>query len=279
MENDLYTIQSWKQLLTQSDPLSTLLGALSVNQYSKCIGHIQFTLVPLDTEQLRVHRKAFERLQNATWRKHSLLSKAFETSARSKSPLTRIPSWLAHKFASYGQPVDQSLSLGSTRHHDRETDTQSASNKLSRSCFEASIRIRVSAPKDCTDIAHNLIYQIFAPLAQSNAPRLGRFKLLPINKSNSKRKSAFLLSCHELASIYHPPTHRTETLATSRYVPLEPPKDLPTNNSDSKSMTIGNTCSTRNRTASDCLKTMQACMGSWLVPVDQEKPLFFQRQF
>ena len=55
LKNDLYSIRLWQQLLTQSDPLSTLLGALSVNQHSKCFGHLSITLAPIGQKELKIN--------------------------------------------------------------------------------------------------------------------------------------------------------------------------------------------------------------------------------
>lgn len=63
LENDLYSINRWQQLLTQSDPLSTLLGSLVVNQHARFFGHVSITLLPLPPKQQKIHRKAFEGLQ------------------------------------------------------------------------------------------------------------------------------------------------------------------------------------------------------------------------
>ena len=75
-----------------------------------------------------------------------------------------------------------------------------------------------------------------------NAPRLGRFQLLHPRKKPRRKRPSFLLSCHEVSSIFHPPTHKTETLATSRFIQLEPPRDLPATKSEKNLMLIGETC-------------------------------------
>ena len=126
LRNDLYSIRRWQQLLTQSDPLSTLLGALSVNEHSRCFGHVAITLVPVDQRRMKIHRQAFKNMQRDLFRRHDLLAKLFEFSARARRPSSRLPSWIMARFAG-GKDFDQSGNLGSTRHHDRETDVQSAS--------------------------------------------------------------------------------------------------------------------------------------------------------
>ena len=80
LKGDLYSIRQWQQLLTQSDPLSTLLGALSVNQHSHCFGHLTISLTPLGHREMNVHRRAFNSLQKDLYQQHDLLAAVFEYS-------------------------------------------------------------------------------------------------------------------------------------------------------------------------------------------------------
>jgi hypothetical protein len=236
-------------LLTQSDPLSTLLGSLVVNQHSRFYGHFSITLVPLAPKFQQVHRKAFEGLQSQVMQGNTILASLFEKSARSHKALFRLPAWCLKRLFGDESIDDKTMYLGSARHHERETDVQSGSNKLSGSCFQASIRIRVFGPPNETRLATSLIHQIFAPLAQFNAPRLGQFKLSKVRTTGIKRRPTFLLSCHEVSSIFHPPAHKTESLATSRFVQLEAPKNLPLTSTQKNLMQLGQTCfhSNKNR--------------------------------
>ena len=79
LKNDLYSIRRWKQLLTQSDPLSTLLGALSVNQHSKCFGHLSITLEPIGSQRMKVHQRAFKNLQRDLFLRHDLVASCLNT--------------------------------------------------------------------------------------------------------------------------------------------------------------------------------------------------------
>ncbi len=160
LRNDLYSIRRWQQLLTQSDPLSTLLGSLSVNQHSNCFGHLAITLVPIGQRELKIHRRAFQNLQRDALQRHDLIAGLFEYSARSRYRVGRLPSWMMTRFAG-DKKVDLSEAIGATRHHDRETDVQSASNKLSSACFRSSIRIRVFAPRDCSELAGSNLVPIW----------------------------------------------------------------------------------------------------------------------
>jgi hypothetical protein len=241
LKNDLYSIRRWQQLLTQSDPLSTLLGALSVNQHSKCFGHLSITLDPIGPRRMKVHKRAFQNLQRELFQRHDPVASLFEYSARSKHQLFRLPSWALSRIAGE-KKEDQSGTTGSTRHHDRETDFQSGSNKLNSACFHSSIRIRVFAPPENGALANSLIRQIYSPLSQFSEPRLGRFHLLQPLKRTRRKRPSFLLSCLEVSSIFHPPTLRTETLATSRFIQLEPPKSLPTVKTNEGLMLLGETC-------------------------------------
>jgi hypothetical protein len=104
-----------------------------------------------------------------------------------------------------------------------------------------SIRIRVFGPANQLELASSLIHQIFAPLAQFNSPRLGQFKISEIRTRPNKPPKRFVLSCSEVASIFHPPTTKTERLATTRLVQLEPPRKLPEPKHEQRIVEIGKT--------------------------------------
>ncbi|MEL7499565.1 MAG: type IV secretion system DNA-binding domain-containing protein [Planctomycetota bacterium] len=94
-----------------------------------------------------------------------------------------------------------------------------------------------------------MIHQIYAPLSQFNAPRLGQFMLSPVRTRNNRQRPHFLLSSDEVSSIFHPPAQKTESLSISRFVQLEPPRDLPVVSSSCQLMHLGSTCfhATNNR--------------------------------
>lgn len=242
LDNDLFAIRRWRELLTQSDPFTTLLASLTTNQHTKCFGHVVIKVAAIPMPLLKIHRSAFEHLQNETFRDRPFLAKVFERSARSHNPLVRLPAWLFKRLA-ISKVQDPAMTVGSSRHHERESDSQSASNKLSSACFAARIRINVYAPSDRGDLVESLIQQIFSPLAQFNAPRLGQFSLGPVRRSSPKQRSKFfLLSCQELSSIWQPPVQKTQRLSTTRFVQLEPPRTLPVGKQASNAMRLGRTC-------------------------------------
>ncbi|MEM9943339.1 MAG: hypothetical protein AAF939_17375 [Planctomycetota bacterium] len=178
LSNDLFSIRRWKELLTESDPLTGILASLAVNQHARFFGHVSISMIPLDSKRLKIHRDCFLTLQNEFFQKHDRVAHLFESAARSDSPVLRT---FARPLRLLGRDTvrqEPSITVGSSRHHERETDTQSASNKLNSSCFIARIRIRVFGPADQMHFASSLIHQIFAPLAQYNSPRL--YPLIPI---------------------------------------------------------------------------------------------------
>jgi hypothetical protein len=242
LSNDLYAIKRWQQLLTQSDPLSTLLGALAVDEHASFFGHVSIVLIPLASKQLAIHRKAFDALQSDFMQNHSLVASIFERTARAPSSLLRVPAWLMKSGFCRNRQTDATENLGAARHHERETDVQSASNKLNSACFQVRLQIRVYGPDHGMSLASSLTHQIFSPLSQLNAPRLGQFRLSSVRHKRDSSPSRFLLSCQEVASIFHPPVDKTQTLATSRFVQLEPPKDLPISKEKQPMMKLGETC-------------------------------------
>ncbi|MEL7499734.1 MAG: type IV secretion system DNA-binding domain-containing protein [Planctomycetota bacterium] len=242
LTNDLFAIRRWRELLTQSDPFTNLLAALGVNHHAKFTGHISIAVTPLPQRLLRIHQKAFETLQGETLLRHQTLAKLYERLARSSYLLLRIPTSIVNRFIDRDRD-EPSMTVGSSRHHERETDVQSASNKLNSACFATRIRISVYGPSDQPDLATSLIQQVYSPLAQFNAPRLGQFTIGPTLTAPKKRRSRFfILSCQELSSIWHPPVTQTQRLSTTRFVQLEAPKALPIGKQTNTTAKLGRTC-------------------------------------
>lgn len=241
LKNDLYSIKRWPELLTESDPLTALLGSLAVNNHAKFFSHVVVMVVPLTETEHKRHRDCFLSLQSPFFQRHDWIAIGFERVARSSKPLVRGLGWAMRRTARRPKLAEPTITVGSSRHHERETDVQSASNKLNSACFATTIRIRVYGPPNQINLATEIINQVFAPLAQYNAPRLGQFRLGKVQVKPSRNRKFFLLSCPELASIFHPPVVTTERLATNRLVQLESPKDLPIASKDARIMNLGQT--------------------------------------
>ncbi len=241
LKNDLYSIKRWPELLTESDPLTALLGSLAVNNHAKFFSHVVVMVVPLTETEHKRHRDCFLSLQSPFFQRHDWIAFGFERVARSSKPLVRGLGWVMKRTSRGPKLAEPTITVGSSRHHERETDVQSASNKLNSACFATTIRIRVYGPPNQINLATEIINQVFAPLAQYNAPRLGQFRLGKVQMQPSRNRRFFLLSCPELASIFHPPVVTTERLATNRLIQLESPKDLPIASKDARIMNLGQT--------------------------------------
>jgi hypothetical protein len=225
LKNDLYSIKRWRELLTEADPVSGLFSALATNQYSRFFGHFALSLSPVDSKQLERQRRCFEKLQSPFFRNRRRASSWFEKGSRSQSLLARIATWPFGLLAPSLKFEEPSMNVASSRHHERETDVQSGSNKLSGSCFYSRMKVSIYGTQDEPELAQSLIQQVYSPLAQFNSPRNGQFKLS--RKPTSLKRRFFLLDCSEVASIYHPPVHTTERQSSSRMRQLEPPINLP----------------------------------------------------
>jgi hypothetical protein len=127
--------------------------------------------------------------------------------------------------------MTSALTMTSARTHDREEDLQAASDKLGRHIYEVHIRLQVSVPARHDAAAHSLIRHMAGAFGQFTVPRMARFHLSKIRRASlsESRSRGFLLSCEELATLWHPATStvRTPTMEITDSRELEPPPTLP----------------------------------------------------
>ena len=125
-----------------------------------------------------------------------------------------------------------SLTTSPAHTHDREEDLQAAADKLGRHLFEAHIRLTISAfPKDAAR-AKLQLRQMAGAFGQFTVPRMVKFCAAPARQRspcNENTGRGFLLSCEELATLWHPATAtvRAPAMRVTESRELEPPVTLP----------------------------------------------------
>jgi len=117
--------------------------------------------------------------------------------------------------------------VSGSRLHEREEDLQSAADKLGRQLFETQLRISLSAPVARREQTLELLRELAGSLGHFNSPRAGSFQLGIPERSRGPGPT-FLLSCEELATLFHPPnaTVRVPRLASVESREFAPPKGL-----------------------------------------------------
>jgi hypothetical protein len=125
------------------------------------------------------------------------------------------------------------LATSPSRTHDREEDLVAASDKLGRHLFEAHIRLTVAASQDQRKRASAAMRHLAGAFAQFTTPRTSAFSASRVSVEASGRQFSgrgSLLSCEEVATLWHPATAtvRTPAMHVTGSRELEPPVDLPT---------------------------------------------------
>jgi hypothetical protein len=113
--------------------------------------------------------------------------------------------------------------------HEREDDVQAATDKLGRHLFDVRLRLLMSAPVRRRDEAHTHLLHLVGALGQFTLPRLAAFEPSTVRASRHHVPPPFLLSCEELATLWHPATAAVQTpaMAVTESRELEPPILLP----------------------------------------------------
>jgi hypothetical protein len=232
---DLFPIRRYAQfddLLNRnvSDPLTGIFAALTATDSERFQPAIVLTTRPARGRRVRQARKAIRRLASPFFRSHHRLAHWYASVVTSRRAIAR---WMAHVIANLARapghsPSTPSLAASSARAHDREDDFQAAADKLGRHLFETHIRLSVAAaPKDAARAQARLRHMAGA-FGQFTIPRMAKFHVSAI-RSEAVRGRGFLLSCEELATLWHPATAtvRAPTMRITESRELEPPVNVP----------------------------------------------------
>ena len=232
---DLFPIRRYAQFddflnRNVSDPLTGIFAALLPGHAGRFHASIVIITRPAKSRRIRQARKAIRRLASPFFRSHGVLARWYASASSSSRATTRI---LARVLGLLGrvskQPRDRpNLATSSSRAHDREEDLQAAADKLGRHLFEAHIRLSVAAaPKDAAQ-AQARIRQMAGAFGQFTVPRMAKFHVSAVPPKRIHGRG-FLLSCEELATLWHPATAtvRAPAMQITESRELEPPVGVP----------------------------------------------------
>ncbi len=212
-----------------ADPLMGILTMLAQLARDGFDGRIELVVCPAGRKRPAQARRCLHRLNHPFFRSKPRLShfyaRAAMSSKVSRRLLARILSLPARHAA---ERTERSmLNTSASRLHDREEDTQAASDKLGRLLFEGQLRVSVSAAAARRQEIKQQLQQLAGSLGHFNSPRTAAFQFLPPHKSR-QLGPRFLLSTEEVASIFHAPnqTVQTPTLAHVESREFAPPAEL-----------------------------------------------------
>jgi hypothetical protein len=235
---DLFPIRRYPQFddtlnRNVSDPLTAIFATLAPNGGDDTHPAIILTVRPASSHRVRRARTAAVRLASPCFRAHPWLARLYALSCTSQWTLIRVLSRVLGRIAcSHGRAASPTfVSATSTRTHDHEDDLQAAVDKLGRHLFDVHLRLAVSAGPGDAARAKSQIRRMAGAFGQFTVPRMARFHLTRIRRRRHPRHRGrgFLLSCEELATLWHPATAtvRAPAMQFTESRELEPPVDLP----------------------------------------------------
>jgi hypothetical protein len=231
---DLFPIRRYPQfddLLNRSasDPLTGIFAALAPDREAPA--YIDLTVQPAGHHRVRQARKTLRRLALPFFRACPALARGYAMVATSPFYAIRLSALLFVALAWRKPPASTSVLPPSTRTHDREDDLQAATDKLGRHLFEVHLHLTVSAGHEDVVRAKAQLRRMAGAFGQFTVPRMARFHLTRIrgHRHLRRRGRGFLLSCEELATLWHPATAtvRAPAMQFTESRELEPPVDLP----------------------------------------------------
>jgi len=212
-----------------ADPLMGILTTLAHLERDGFHGRLELVVRPAGHRRPAQAERCLHRLDHPFFRSRPRLSRFYAKAAMSprlgRRLLARLLSLPAHRS---GESINRSmLNVSASRIHDREEDLQAASDKLGRLLFEARLRVSLSAPAARRQQTKQRLQELAGSLGHFNAPRAAVFHLGRPRRSR-RRGPVQLLSCEEIASLFHPPcqTVRAPALARVDSRELEPPARL-----------------------------------------------------
>ena len=176
-------------------------------------------------------------------RRHRLV--AFRTVYRLSDPFLKKHRWLWEWFANWR--CDSSIAkrvaailfsfiFQIRKSGDVSTNLKPAVEKLNRHCFETKIRIVISAdPNAASATLQRKLNQVAGAFGQFTRTGEATFKLGKLRRGLKwSRKRGFLLSDHEVATLFHPTTELVKNKRTRKILSrqLEPPIFLPSPTDD-----------------------------------------------
>lgn len=252
---DLFPIRRYPQFddtlnRNVSDPLTAIFATLASEGGDHAHPVIVLIVRPASRHRVRRARAAARRLATPFFRAHPRLACLFALGCTNRSALIRVVARVVGAVASSnGRTAGPTFSSAtSARTHDREDDLQAAVDKLGRHLFEVHLSLSISGGRKDVARVKAQIRRMAGAFGQFTVPRMARFHLARVRRIRKgdnpifvERKSGqspphlrhrgrgFLLSCEELATLWHPATAtvRAPAMQFTESRELEPPVDLP----------------------------------------------------
>jgi hypothetical protein len=215
-----------------ADPLMGILTTLAHLERDGFRGRLELVVCPAGRRRPAQARRCLRRLDHPFFRSKPRLSRFYAKAAMSPQRWRRIfARFISLPARHAGERSDHNmLNVSASRLHDREEDLQAASDKLGRLLFEARLRVSVSAPASRRDETRQRLQELAGSLGHFSSPRTAAFRIGRPARSRRPGPTQ-LLSCEEVASLFHPPSQsvRAQTLARVDSREFEPPPHLAAN--------------------------------------------------
>ena len=236
---DIYPIRRYGQFedalsRVTNDPLAALLTSLPYERQSRIRARIEIVARPARRSRRHRYQHCLRQLSRPLFRKHPSIRALYLTLALSRFLPIRILAWIfSHAVKADEAAHGSALTTSTGRLHEREEDTQAASDKLSKHLFETQIRLIVTGPEDADAAARRKLQEVAGGFGLFSAPRMAVFSVSRMTSLTSLPEKitsrAFLLSTEELATLWHPSTVtvKAPTLARVESREFEPPASLP----------------------------------------------------
>ena len=238
LTSDIFPIRRYPQfedMLNRnvSDPLTAIFAALAPQSHEFMGTAITLTIQPAHRGRIRRARAAVRRLTSPSFRCRPRLGHLYAMGCTSQWAAVRFLTRILGRFAGASQHATaHDAPLGGLHPHPRpREDLQAAADKVGRHCFETHLRLTVFAPPHDAAFALEQLRQMAGAFGQFTVPRMASFRMLRVRHNHDLRRHSrgFLLSCEEVATLWHPATAtvRTPAMQITRSRELEPPVDLP----------------------------------------------------
>lgn len=210
-----------------ADPVSGLLRAILPDDKFEC--RIELNVRRASHRRTHSARAVVRLLDRGFFRRHHSIASFYAW--RATRPHGWRVAWIIG-MATWFTPHSDSTTLetSSSRSHEREEDLQAASEKVGGHLFESTIRLTVFASQLDKQSAFARLNQMFGAFGAFTKSRLATFAATKPHQQTdlNSRRSSFLLSHEELATLWHPPTATTqaERLQSSEFQELEAPAVL-----------------------------------------------------
>lgn len=229
LRHELFPLRRYAQFedtlnRVNADPLTGLLTAVAQTDKTDSLDCLVTLHVrPVSGAVRRRADRCLRRLAGAFFQKHHVLAHAYTRLALSPNLAIRILGWCLGRLERFPHDPMVSITTSTGRQRDREEDLQAAADKVGRLLFHAELSLSVSGPADAESRASEKLCEMAGALGQFSSGRLAAFH-------RSRRPRGFLLSCEELATLWHPATCtvRAPTMTAVESRELEPPVQLPT---------------------------------------------------